>query len=138
MKVLFTEDEICLGKTISQTQTQSLLCEALRKMISGSIGGRKGEEEEEEEEEEVEEYKKDISPTICQQQATTLIPFRKLHLMVPLCAISLHSSYIFNTVLLTVNIKLLYFFPVALRPNEGHGLLILEVSRSHTATHHSR
>ena len=104
MKFLFTEDEICLGKTISQTQTQSLLCEALRKMISGSIGGRKGGEEEEEEE----------------------------------GAIPLHSSYIFNTVLLTVNIKLLYFFPVALRPNEGHGLLILEVSRSHTATHHSR
>jgi len=32
----------------------------------------------------------------------------------------------------------LYFFPVALRPNAGHGLLILEVSRSHTTTHHSR
>ena len=31
-----------------------------------------------------------------------------------------------------------YFFPVALRPNAGHGLLILEASRSHTATHHSR
>jgi len=27
---------------------------------------------------------------------------------------------------------------VALRPNAGHGLLILEVSRSHTTTHHSR
>ena len=27
--------------------------------------------------------------------------------------------------------------PVVLRPNVGHGLLILEVSRSHT-THHSR
>ena len=33
-----------------------------------------------------------------------------------------------------------YFFSsVALRPNAGHGLLILEVfSRSHTTTHHSR
>ena len=31
-----------------------------------------------------------------------------------------------------------YFFPVALRPNAGHGILILEVSRSHTTTHHSR
>ena len=31
----------------------------------------------------------------------------------------------------------LIFFPVALRPNAGHGLLILEVSRSHT-TYHSR
>ena len=30
------------------------------------------------------------------------------------------------------------FFAVALRPNAGHGLLILEISRSHTTTHHSR
>ena len=29
-------------------------------------------------------------------------------------------------------------FAVVLRPNAGHGLLILEVSRSHTMTHHSR
>jgi hypothetical protein len=27
---------------------------------------------------------------------------------------------------------------VALRPNAGHGLLILDVFRSHTTTHHSR
>ena len=31
-----------------------------------------------------------------------------------------------------------FFFVVALRPNAGHGLLILEVSRSHTMMHHSR
>jgi len=31
-----------------------------------------------------------------------------------------------------------HFFSVALRPIAGHGLLILEVSRSHTVTHHSR
>jgi len=31
-----------------------------------------------------------------------------------------------------------FFFAVALRPNAGHGLLILEVSRSHTTKHHSR
>ena len=31
-----------------------------------------------------------------------------------------------------------YLVSVALRPNAGHGLLILEVSRSHTTTHHSR
>ena len=31
-----------------------------------------------------------------------------------------------------------FFFPVALRPNECHEFLILEVSRSHTTTHHSR
>ena len=32
----------------------------------------------------------------------------------------------------------IYFSPVALWPNAGHGLLILEVSWSHTTTHHSR
>ena len=32
----------------------------------------------------------------------------------------------------------MYFFPVALRPNAGNGLLIHEVSRSHTTTHHIR
>jgi hypothetical protein len=35
-------------------------------------------------------------------------------------------------------IYLFFYFAVALRPNAGHGLLILEVSRSHTTTHHSR
>jgi len=32
----------------------------------------------------------------------------------------------------------IFYFAVALRPNAGHGLLILEVSRSHTTTHRSR
>ena len=31
-----------------------------------------------------------------------------------------------------------FLFSVALRPHAGHGLFILEVSRSHRATHHSR
>jgi len=31
-----------------------------------------------------------------------------------------------------------FFFAVVLRPNACHGLLILEVSRSHTTMHHSR
>jgi len=31
----------------------------------------------------------------------------------------------------------IFFFLVALRPNAGHGLLILEVSRSHSTMHHS-
>jgi hypothetical protein len=35
-------------------------------------------------------------------------------------------------------VKNITFFLVALRPNAGHGLLILEVSKSHTTTHHSR
>ena len=29
-------------------------------------------------------------------------------------------------------------FPMSLRPNAGHGLLILEVSRSHITTYHSQ
>ena len=41
---------------------------------------------------------------------------------------SLDLSYAYN----------FFSFPVALRPHAGHGLLILEVSRSHTTTHHSR
>jgi hypothetical protein len=31
-----------------------------------------------------------------------------------------------------------FLFAVALRPNAGHDLLILDVSRSHTTKHHSR
>ena len=31
-----------------------------------------------------------------------------------------------------------FYFAVALRPNAGHGLLILDVSSSHSTTHHSR
>ena len=34
--------------------------------------------------------------------------------------------------------KHIFFFPVALQPNAGHGLLILEVSRSQTTTYHSQ
>jgi hypothetical protein len=33
---------------------------------------------------------------------------------------------------------MIFFLAVALRPNGGHGLLILDVSRSHTTTHYSR
>jgi len=35
------------------------------------------------------------------------------------------------------SVRVVIFF-VALRPNADHGLLILEVSRSHITTHHSR
>jgi len=34
--------------------------------------------------------------------------------------------------------KFFRFFSVALRPNAGYGLPILEVSRTHTPTHNSR
>ena len=43
-----------------------------------------------------------------------------------------------DVVVVVVVVLLLLLPPVALRPNAGHGLLILEVSRSHTTTHHSR
>ena len=39
---------------------------------------------------------------------------------------------------LLVLAKVTVFFSLALRPNAGHGLFILDVSRSHTTTHHSR
>jgi len=39
---------------------------------------------------------------------------------------------------ISVYLSLFFFFAVALRPNAGHGLLILEMSRSHTTTHDSR
>jgi hypothetical protein len=47
----------------------------------------------------------------------------------PHCTSSPNSQHLFHS---------RFFFSVALRPNAGHGLLILEVFRSHTTTHHSR
>ena len=44
-----------------------------------------------------------------------------------------HTSTISHNVTQTTHL-----FVLALRPNAGHGLLILDVSRSHTTTHHSR
>ena len=55
---------------------------------------------------------------------------------------SKHQIIIFKTfiIILIKRVCILYIllFPVALRSNAGHGLLILRVSRSHTTTHHSR
>jgi len=51
--------------------------------------------------------------------------------------ILIESDIPMNLVRLII-LLLFYFFAVALRPNAGHGLLIFEVSRSHTTTHHSR
>jgi hypothetical protein len=39
---------------------------------------------------------------------------------------------------LTMGLYKVFFLAVVLRPNAGHGLLILEVSRSLTMTHYSR
>jgi hypothetical protein len=44
------------------------------------------------------------------------------------------TNYLYSNIFFYYNI---HFF-VTLRPNAGHGLLILSVSRSHTTTHHSR
>ena len=43
-----------------------------------------------------------------------------------------------TTTKITNKMHFFFIFAVALRPNAGHGLLILEISRSHTTTHHSR
>ena len=54
---------------------------------------------------------------------------------------SLKKPHIIQKDIANVQLKLtshLFFFAVTLRPNAGHGLLILEVSRSHTTTHQSR
>ena len=44
-----------------------------------------------------EEDKKDSDPTTCQRQVSTLIPYRKFHLVVSSCTVSFHCSCISNT-----------------------------------------
>ena len=46
--------------------------------------------------------------------------------------------YLFIYIYIYIYIYIFFFLPVALRPNVGYGLLILEVYRSHAMTHHSR
>jgi len=49
------------------------------------------------------------------------------------------NAYSIIIVIIIIFILFIFlFFAVALRPNAGHGLVICEVSRSHTTTHHSR
>jgi hypothetical protein len=53
--------------------------------------------------------------------------------------IAYFNCHVINTLFTHINYSVLrIFFFVALRPNAGHDLLIHEVSRSHTMTHHSR
>jgi hypothetical protein len=59
------------------------------------------------------------------RQKTDLVLFLALHSVVK-------KSVVFAFFLLLLR------FPVALLPNAGHGLLILEVYGSHTTTRHSR
>jgi len=47
-------------------------------------------------------------------------------------------NYVCNLKVIYWFLITIFFFSVALRPNAGHGLLLLDVSRSHTTTHHSR
>jgi hypothetical protein len=48
------------------------------------------------------------------------------------------EAYVLHNIDAVLVISKDFFFSMALRPNQGHGLLILEVSRSHTTTCHSR
>jgi hypothetical protein len=60
--------------------------------------------------------------------------------MIAFCVIGFQMSLV-SVMLITKQMIMLisiFFIFVALRPDVGHGLLILEVSRSHTTTHHSR
>jgi hypothetical protein len=50
----------------------------------------------------------------------------------------LPTQYLIHTILNIFTQENYIFFPKALWPNPGHGLLILEISRSHTSTHNSR
>jgi len=56
-----------------------------------------------------------------------------IHLFIYLFIFSLFYFILFYFILFYF-----IFIAVALRPNAGHGLLILDVSRSHTTTQHSR
>ena len=47
-------------------------------------------------------------------------------------------NYVISASEFVLSTNITFFPPVALRPNAGHGLLILDVSGSHTTTHHSR
>jgi hypothetical protein len=75
---------------------------------------------------------------------TVIVESFKFHTELPI------NNFVFTSVLIDLQylfftlqffmLKTIYFFifAVALRPNAGHGLLILEASRSHTTTHHRR
>ena len=99
----------------------------------------------------------ELADSIAKKAATNgTIPERNYSVSVPTERNSVIKNHLVPTLLLhdvelyEINIRVVYkgvfyftlliylFFPVALRPNAGHGLLMFEVSRSHTTTHHSR
>jgi hypothetical protein len=67
-------------------------------------------------------------------QNTTIIPLHYLSYW------HAHGRVFISSYCQTLNVPmhLTVFFSMALRPNSGHGLLLIEVSRSHTTTYHSR
>jgi len=62
-----------------------------------------------------------------------------IQIYLPKClpSISVQITAVFNDIYIYIYIYI-YIPLVALRPNAGQGLLILEVSRLHTTTHHSQ
>jgi hypothetical protein len=53
-------------------------------------------------------------------------------------SVNIHQSTQHNIQSVTVSIFFSFSFSVALQPNAGHGLLIIEVSRLNTMTYHSQ
>jgi len=66
-----------------------------------------------------------------------IVSSRKQNSLVPKTYYYYYYYYYYYFILF-VSLLIFFFFAVALRPNAGHGLLILEVSRSHTTKHHIR
>ena len=65
------------------------------------------------------------------------LPFLCCYSVCHACLLNTDAHY-HNYFLLLFIFYYIYIFFVALRPSAGDGLLILEVSRSHTTTHHNR
>ena len=95
-------------------------------------------------------YTDELNLDICQRlvlvrrQAAVLSPRgpgfdpRPLHMTSMVDKVALGQGFLLCHSTTTPYLPFSFFFAVALRPNAGHGLLILEVSRSHTRTDHSR
>jgi len=66
-----------------------------------------------------------------------ILPLECFILLVPRDLILKHSALCPYSVII-LPLECFILFSVALRPNAGHGLLIVEVLRSHKTTHHSR
>jgi len=54
------------------------------------------------------------------------------------CVFCTKKQTVIDSLINFIIVKLIFFVCVALQPNAGHGLLVFEVSRSHTTTHHIR